>query len=477
MARHELRVSLADRTLPLACLFLVVALGLALANGLSATQSREAVLAQIAHSAQEREGTLQAQLSRVLDGSELPAPFSNPADPASVGSGVGARHAILPYQPLAPLALGQSDMSPNYFRVTYRAKTTFLFDGEIENPWNLMAGSFDAAFVVVYLLPLLVLALGFNLLSAEREQGTLRLLLAQPVRLQGLLGAKVLVRASVLSLVLVLTLGLGLMVWRPEVRSVQGSIELLGWMALALGYGAVWWALAAALNALGRSSAFNALAFATVWVVWVLIAPVLLNLAVAAAHLAPSRAELATQTRLVTIDGLKRYEELLATDYRYVATPDVLRPVNGRFTVPERRRASLLIARDVDREIDERVAAFDRALLTQQAWLQRWAWVSPSALVFDALTQVSGTSSARYARFQQAVSAFHAEWKTYFEPRVLQGVAMDAASLRDRPQFVWHEQSLGSQVPSWALAFAQLALMALALAVAARWGLRRAHAV
>ena len=58
-----------------------------------------------------------------------------------------------------------------------------------------MVGRFDLAFVVVYLLPLLVLALSFNVLSEEREQGTLALTLSQPVSARGVVAAKLAFRA------------------------------------------------------------------------------------------------------------------------------------------------------------------------------------------------------------------------------------------------------------------------------------------
>ena len=58
-----------------------------------------------------------------------------------------------------------------------------------------MVGRFDLAFVTVYLLPLLVLALSFNVLSEEREQGTLALTLSQPVSARDVVGAKLAFRA------------------------------------------------------------------------------------------------------------------------------------------------------------------------------------------------------------------------------------------------------------------------------------------
>ena len=51
-------------------------------------------------------------------------------------------------------------------------------------------GRFDLAFVLIYLYPLLILALTYNLLSAEKEQGTLALALSQPVSLRTLVSAR-----------------------------------------------------------------------------------------------------------------------------------------------------------------------------------------------------------------------------------------------------------------------------------------------
>ena len=59
---------------------------------------------------------------------------------------------------------------------------SFQQNGEVESPLNLMVGRFDLTFVVIYLLPLLVLALSFNVLSEEREQGTLALTCCSPCR-------------------------------------------------------------------------------------------------------------------------------------------------------------------------------------------------------------------------------------------------------------------------------------------------------
>ena len=130
----------------------------------------------------------------------------------------GQRYAMARPGPLAALAVGQGDLYPYYFKMTNRSKQTFINNDEIENPTNLLAGRFDLGFVTVFLFPLLILAMSYNLISAEREQGTLAMALAQPVRLRTLAMGKAAFRAAV-----VLTLAIGL---------AKGIIDAAGLPAL-----------------------------------------------------------------------------------------------------------------------------------------------------------------------------------------------------------------------------------------------------
>jgi ABC-2 type transport system permease protein len=474
---HEARLLWADRSLWLVCGLLALLVGFGLRNGLTETAAREAVLTGIEAQQPEREAKTLAQLRRVLAGQERPDPFANPADPASIGGGMGARHAVLPYLPLAPLALGQSDMQPNYYRVSYRSKAGFMDDAELESPWHLLSGPFDPVFVLVYLLPLAILALSWNLLSAEREQGTLKLLLSQPLTALTLVLGKVALRAAVVLGTVLLVLAAVLWSARPELQTAQGLAQLGAAMGIVSAYGLFWFALAAAVNALGRSSAFNALLLVAAWVLLVLVLPVLLNLAVQAASPAPSRIELATRTRLVTIEGLNRYNKLLSADYRYVAEPEVLLPKDGKIEVAPRLRAFYLMGRDTDREIEALLSRFDAQLAGQQALVDRWSWLSPAIVTNEALTTLAGNGSQRYLHFKQRVGRFHAEWKAFFEPRLLAGTAMTEDDLRTLPRFAWAEPDRGALWWSVLRGAVQLLLPALLLvALGARW-LRRYRVV
>src|SRR3546814_8041051 len=83
--------------------------------------------------------------------------------------------------------------------------------------WKLLSGQFDLAFVLVYMFPLFIFAISFNMLSVERDQGTLRMLLSQPLKLPHLVLAKTLVRAGFIIGLAVLVPMLALLITRYSV--------------------------------------------------------------------------------------------------------------------------------------------------------------------------------------------------------------------------------------------------------------------
>jgi ABC-2 type transport system permease protein len=438
VARFELRLLMADRTVWLTLTLLVLLIVYGIYNGVRQTSFREVSGAQTVGSDRARLERLADTLRRMYAGDYLPDdPFANPVDPSVVGGGMAAGHAILPAGPLAPLAFGQSDMQPNEYRVTTRSRVNFMQDAEIENPWNLLNGRFDLAFVVTFLLPLLVFALTYNVLSIEREQGTLVLLLSQPLALRTVLLAKLIVRASLLLGVGVL-LPIALLLWlRPVARESIGDV--VAWAMLVVMYGGVWFGLCAWVNAFARSSAFNAMAVIGAWVVLVLVLPLLLNLAVTLHYPAPSRIELATETRIVTIRNLNRLSDRFGTDYQHVNRPEILRPKDGRLDVPERVRAFFIDAQTLDAELDALLDRFDAQLANQQSLVDRWGFLSPAVVAHEGMAALSGNGAQRYLEFQRQVKTYHDNWRAWFAPRILEGVAIAPDHLAQLPAWRWRE--------------------------------------
>jgi hypothetical protein len=114
------------------------------------------------------------------NGNEIPAkrmqlaanPRSDGSDPYYMSTLM--QEAAIPPAPLELIAVGQSDVYPLHTSVRAWSGADNLFSQpQLQNPSNVIAGRFDLAFVTVYLYPLTILGFSYDLLSMERENGTL----------------------------------------------------------------------------------------------------------------------------------------------------------------------------------------------------------------------------------------------------------------------------------------------------------------
>lgn len=440
---HEARILLRDRTLPLVCCVLALMVGYGLFVGLAQGTLRDRMVAQVLKHEKETQAANSETLRSVLDGKTALIPFSNPANPAAMAGSLSGRYATMPNAPLAALSIGQSDMMPNYYRITYLSKVQFMYDTEIENPWNLLSGHFDLAFVIVFVLPLLVTTLGYNLLSAEREHGTLRMLCSQPLSVGTLLTGKIVVRMLALLAIAIPLPLVVLILTRPETRGAEQLVLMLSWSALVAAYTLFWFAVAALVNASGLSSSTNALIMVATWTFFVLVLPVTMNLVVGLVSPAPSRTELASSTRVATAESLREYEDLYSADYRYASDPEALLVKDERIEVPSRMRAFFLAKQKVDEQVEPLLKRFDRQLLQQQKLVDRLSLLSPAILVNEALSSIAGTDSRRFLAFKDQTEIFHNGWRQYFSPRILESRVMTAQDLSSLPEWHWIEIPAG----------------------------------
>lgn len=473
---EELRLLVADRSFWVVSIVFLLLIAYALANGIHQATLHQAAQAAVVHDDAQRRAQQFAKLERIMAGREVPGPFDNPADPTHMGGGYGAHHAILPPAPLAPVALGQNDLFPSQFLVTYESRISFIGNNDIENPWNLLSGHFDLAFVLVYLLPFLIFALGYNLLSGERESGTLRLLVSQPLALWTLLAGKVATRAAVLLTLAVLVPAATLLVAQPASYS-DGAYALPYWIGTVGLYALFWFALVLAVNACGKSSASNAMVLIIAWVMLVLVIPAVLNLIISAAVPSPSRTELATRTRVLTAEAMARNNKLLSTDYAHVGKPGVLVPKDGGIQSAGRLRGMFLIEREVDDKIAPELARFDLQQDRRQRLVAQYSFLSPAAVAAEAMSALAGTGQQRHAWFMQQVAGYHAEWKTFFFSRVDAAQAVSVADFKQIPRFTWHEEPSTLVWRRALAALAQLLAPCLLLLGFTAWRLRRYQVV
>jgi len=445
LARHEWRVLSANAIVRI--VIAVFAVALLVASGLGATR---------------------AQRERATIGSFAHRGSLGPGGPtvsrrADVTANERGWLALLPPAPLSALAIGQGDVYPNYIKVTARSLDSLVSGDQIEHPLAVASGQFDAAFVVLFLYPLLIFAISFDLTASERDQGTLRMVLAQPVTLRDVVAGKMLVRAIQLAAPLVVIPIAIAAWWGPA----DGDFWLRAgpWTIAVLIYGATWHGMALVVNARGLGAPANALILAGMWLLFAVVGPSTVNLLIAISYPMPSRVEAAVEARAATQEATVQGSQQLGQFLQdHPTTANVGREGMRQFALLQAAR---------DRRVAERLqaveASFDAQLRRQQRLASWLSVLSPTMVAQNVLLDVAGTSTFRFDHFHAQVAAFQQQWKAYFEPRVLDAATLTPDEYAAAPGFTYSAESSGLMLSRIA---APLVVMALAAVVLLWLGFR-----
>ena len=369
-----------------------------------------------------------------------PKPGESPEGTSAgmVGTDRVKEYAVLPPTGLAAFAVGQSDLLTGHMAVTMRNLAHVTEKGETRNPVHLLSGSFDMAFVVIYLLPIFVLGLTYNLLSSEKERGTLAMILAHPVSLRELMASKLVSRVLILLGVVVAAGLVSLLLVGTGLNTAETWLRFLAWAALTSLYCLFWFALALLVNARGRSSASNGITLAGIWLILVVIVPTLISLLASAIYPPPSRMEMIaagrSATQVAESDSAKALDEFYFDHLEFVPNPeDKIQDFFAHFLAREQA------VTDAVTPIQER---FREQLNRQQQLVNRFQFTSPAVMMRLALNEVSGTSVERYERFEDQVLVFRDQWTDYFMTRFLQDIPLHSWDYDEFPAFQYTPEAL-----------------------------------
>lgn len=344
---------------------------------------------------------------------------------------VGTEFA-LPPTAISGLAIGDAELRPTYASIsaTTRMHEMFRFQ-EVDNPVLLGWGRFDLAFVVIYLLPLLIAGFGCVALSADHESRVLQIVLSQPVSARRLATLRVILRGSVLVLATLLGLASGLLLGQADLTA---SVDHLAWfIAIILFYSVFWGAVALWIISFGRSSETNALMMVIVWAVIVLIAPAINTFIAREISPMPSRLEYIVATREAENAANRGGRELLQN---YLLDHPELEATRSDAVSPF-IKTFFLVQREVERVIEPIVARFAAAENAQERTRQALRWVSPRDLASESLLWSTGNSVVRFADFERQARDLRADWLRAVESAVVAGrrLTADEFSQLPRPEF------------------------------------------
>jgi ABC-2 type transport system permease protein len=410
--QYEMRQLLRSRMAGLTLLMLVACVAFGAYNGIRQVGEKRRATEAILDKQTERltqmkmqADSIQRQLKTVKKW------WKDPTSPLLVGEfDKGGFLLVNTPAPINALATGMSDLQPEAERIVMSGSAP-RSSSDYENPVNLSVGAFDLAFVLTFLLPLFVIALTFNLVSGEREQGTLALLRAQPVAAGWLFTQKMLARFGLLAGVVVALL-LAALTWAGV---SPGSAEAWQAVGATLLYTLFWFAAVLAINLTGQSSAFNALAAVGLWLLLVVVAPALVNMAVEQTHPLPTRA--AQINALRAANGfVKSREDSLMTDF-YQRRPELTRKPEAEKSDRDWWLESFVM-QDFEAMVKDRIKAdYDRQVSAQVAAAHGLMGCSPALAFQHQLTQVARTGRAALAANERYLREQQRDWGQMFRKK------------------------------------------------------------
>lgn len=426
-----------------------------LANGAAWMRFQEQAIARSGVIAEEGLASAKAEALRLaaIPGSGIGS-WSDPRNPAGFEGRFLHLYDCMKPTPLAMVAVGQSDLLPYCLRVGAGPLSYYAANHEWENPLRLLLGRFDATFAIITLLPLLVLAASFNLLSRERELGTLPLILSYPVPLSRWLGVCFLLRVLVFVGLVIGALILGLIAVGFDASAPGAIARLALYLAMTAAYLGFWFAAAWLVNARGGSSAGHALVLASLWIALVILAPAGLNLAFVDAVRQAS-------------DASTRKASTLLADY-FHDHPELARGATSRAQFGSRRLAvNMATEAAVRPELDR----FRGSNESQQGLIDRLRYLSPALLFQQAANALSGNDSARHRQFLDVVEAHRAEGRRFFAPAFVSDAAF--TGFDEVPSFTHRDDQVGIVVKDASVGILLLLVSIAFLSIGGAIALRR----
>ncbi len=389
--KYELLLLLRARAAVAGLLLLTLLTVCSLLSGQHVIDAQRANIARIAPLQQEDSAAVQAYVARSNDaGSAAYYSFHPTWDAPSS---------------LAFAAVGMRDVAPYILRIRALGLEAQIYDGDSYNPELALAGRFDYAFVLVFLLPLFVIALLFDLRSGEREAGRARMLAALPGAGTALLVRRVVVRAVAVLVCLSVPFALA------ATFNAVPLLQQLAVLALTGLYLLFWVLLAVAVGRLHWRPAAHATALATCWVVLALVAPALAHVAINQAVPVNQGAEIARLQREAVnhawdIPRQATMQRFYASNPQWADSPALTDAFHYKWYFAFHENG--------DQQVAPQVAAYRQGLLRRERFAWRVASVLPPVAVQAALTRLARTDLQAQLAYQDRIRAYHQALRAFY---------------------------------------------------------------
>lgn len=267
-------------------------------------------------------------------------------------------------------------------------------------------GALSLGWMLQVLLPLTILALGFDLFAGERARGALKLQLAAGARPAALMLGKAL---SLLLTTLAVTLpawGAALVIaFGVDAAPFADNAARLGlWLSAYAGYGLAWALLTLAASAFAGHARLSLGVLSGVWLLCVLLLPRLAAERAEAVHPTPQASAFWTEIRKAQQEGIDGHNPGDARARQLEAETLARYGVDKIEDLPVSFAGIALQAGEeyADQVYDRYYAQLWSGYRAQADDQQRWAWIAPVMAPRDLAMAAAGTDLTHHQHFAQA---------------------------------------------------------------------------
>ncbi|MEO9572305.1 MAG: DUF3526 domain-containing protein [Polaribacter sp.] len=401
----------------------------AIYNGNKNVEKRLYDISVVQEKLHKEDSEMLATLKKIEAGEQTNISYRRlPSEPMNIGY----RHprlAIMQPETLSFLATGQSDMYTHFKSPKIYGNNFALDYSEMVSPVQLLFGNFDLAFVIIYILPLLIIAFTFNILSKEKELGTLRIIGAQPISIVSWLLQKMIIRYMVFTLVVFGILLITLITFTANAFTQINQVLQL--FLIIAGYNLFWFVVAAIVNIKINNSSKNALALIGVWLLIVLVLPATINQIGNSLYPIPSRLNMINEIRSIKKENEEKQNEIMDD---YMRNHPELSQDNSdqKFGFWHNYFASEKMMEEKTKPI---LAEYESQLKKQQNLISTFRYMSPAILMQQTLNNIAGTSEKHYNDYKIQVFEFSTTWRNYLVPMLFKNQKFTQKNYHELPEF------------------------------------------
>lgn len=351
-----------------------------------------------------------------------------PNDPMNIGFNY-PRVAALHSKPLTFISVGQSDLFTHFVQPKIYGDNFAQNYSELSSPVQLLFGSFDIAFIIIYILPLIIIAFSYNILSNEKEYGSLKLLASQPISLFKWLLQKFGLRFFWLTIITIIVL---LITFSLNEFDFSNNIATLFYLLLlTTSYILFWFVIALVINIFIGSSAKNAVSLLAIWVFVILIIPAVISQLANVIYPIPSRTKMLSEVRKVKDETAKKQDKILDNFLRdhpeYASKGE---KINYSFW-----HKYIATQKLVEEELKPLLDSYDKQLISQQESIKKWQYISPAIIMQQSFNDLAGTSTAHYQSYKKQIVDFSNTWRDFFIPMLYNKEPFKTSTYKDLPKF------------------------------------------